>query len=217
MPKKLRACLAGGDQRQVEHRLRALFSVQTQLESLDEQSLHHAAHLIFGRGSWRARGNVEPLVVDPCGQVQRSPFITLSKLVCESDIHDKRLVSSHEKTTGREGVAGAERKACCRWRIRSIRLDGGDFERERLLFGGLSAQQRGRDEEEQDQPTAHWSLPPTCYGGRRGSVDCCAVGERDERTRRLHEHAELTFNGQDIAADRIRIGTDVGEVRSRPL
>src|SRR4051812_11769334 len=43
------------------------------------------------------------------------------------------------------------------------------------------------------------------------------VRERHQRTRRLHEHAELALNCQYISVDRVRVGDDVRERPSRPL
>ena len=109
---KLRPGLARLRQHEIEHGLCLPFRVRDQCETIGQQGLHHQSHLVFRGIPLRPRLNVKPIGIDPTWQTKQ---VTLTKLVCESEIHDQRLVRCGEESSGNVRVPWAQRKARVRW------------------------------------------------------------------------------------------------------
>jgi hypothetical protein len=109
---------------QRQPRNRASFGVEGQAKPIDEQRLHHHAHVVL-RGRPRcARVDVEPLDGDPGGQ-----SLEIGDLEGEPQVRDQRLVGSAEEGARRERITDPERKARGRRIGGSIWLDCSDVER----------------------------------------------------------------------------------------
>ena len=104
---KLRPCLARLRQHEIEHPLCLPFRVRDQCETIGQQGLHHQSHLVFRGIPLRPRLNVKPIGVDPTWQTKQ---VTLTKLVCESEIHDQRLVVAEKKAPGTYASPGPNGK-----------------------------------------------------------------------------------------------------------